>query len=433
MDNASRLLLASGKPIKQKYWAVEAGNSSGDYGTDVTVDQSGNVYVVSSVYINSNSAGHIAKYDKDGQELWQRVLGYDSSENVELTGCDYNIIDNHLYVCGSGTFSGTNGRRGGIVAKIDPNGNLIWQTRLTNAGHVDVLKVTGWDTVRLALKVDPTSSNPEAASFELSTSGGMTAQSGYYTPSTGNDWGAGCNFYMFAGYVSSGEKTVIWTPYFNSNYLPAARTWTGLGEVWAMSKTPQSQIYLIGLSGGNVRVAAVNYWDSNLNPVWSTQISGPNYLYPVAVCGDGQDNCFVLTRTSTNYFISKFNSTGTELWHRRFRPGANTTGFYGKAGHEMSSGMVSDSRGDIYLAGNNANYGWQSLVAKLPGDGSLTGTYGNYIWDTTGVPSVSGTPTITVSSQPSLAYVWNNHVSNVTSSTLSYVDAGVGISRTLFE
>lgn len=69
------------------------------------------------------------------------------------------------------------------------------------------------------------------------------------------------------------------------------------------------------------------------------------------------------------FFIAKFSSSGTLQWQRKIT-------YNGGASATPISGISFDSKNDMYISG-------RGMIARLPSDGSLTGTYGPWTYSAT--------------------------------------------------
>ena len=74
--------------VSEKYWIITLGGSGSDYGLGVTHDGSGNVYAAGYTASDGPGANDIlvTKYDKDGNQLWDKALGTNTSyRNDDVT------------------------------------------------------------------------------------------------------------------------------------------------------------------------------------------------------------------------------------------------------------------------------------------------------------------------------------------------------------
>jgi hypothetical protein len=279
-------------------WSKRFGGSGGDVGNSVSVDISGNVYVIG--YFESSTidfgggaltnAGNqdvfLAKFDSNGNHLWSKKFGgssgdigysvsVDSSGNVYITGWFYSsTID-----FGGGALTNSYASYTDIfLAKFDSNGNHLWSKKF--GGSVD-------DYGR-SVSVD---------------SSGNVYITGYFKSST-IDFGGG-----------------------------------------ALNKTSWSDIFLAK-------------FDSNGNHLWSKSFGGSgNYNFGYSVSVDSSGNVYItggfgssnidfgggaLTNAgSYDIFLAKFDSNGNHKWSKRF----------GGSGSDEGYSIFIDSLGNVYSTG----------------------------------------------------------------------------------
>ncbi|MFH1004504.1 MAG: SBBP repeat-containing protein, partial [Bacteroidota bacterium] len=132
-----------------RLWATYYGGTNGDYGTSVTTDASGNVYMAGytssasgiasggfqNTYGGGNDDAFLVKFDANGNRLWATYYGGTSEDYVNSVTTD---ASGNVYMAGtttstsgiaSGGFQNTLG--GGFDAflvKFNANGNRLWAT-----------------------------------------------------------------------------------------------------------------------------------------------------------------------------------------------------------------------------------------------------------------------------------------------------------------
>ena len=134
-------------------WSKRFGGNDDDYVQSVSVDSSGNVYIIGSFYSSTIDFGggaltnagwndiFLAKFDSDGNHLWSKSFGgsdgergysvsVDSSGNVYITGgFDSSTID-----FGGGEFTkGVDNDT--FLSKFDSNGNNLWSRRFGESNN----------------------------------------------------------------------------------------------------------------------------------------------------------------------------------------------------------------------------------------------------------------------------------------------------------
>ena len=344
------------------------GASVQTYGTSVSVDTDGNIYVCG--YSGSGSDIQLAKYNSSGAIQWQ--------ETLNNSGNGYGIAvdsSNNVYVCGISYASGNADIQ---IVKCNSSGVIQWQRQLGNAGYSDVgygiavdsssnvyvcgssdlniliVKYNSSGAIQWQRKLSATNSNA-GRSVSVDTSGNV------YVCGSSNATGA--YLFIIAKYDSSG--VIQWQRRFGagggSNF--------GLG----VSTDSSGNVYVCGSSdavSGNQDTIIAKY-DSSGVIQWQRRLasSGNDYGYGVSidssnnvyVCGIAQGTSAVMVQ------IVKYDASGVIQWQRQL----------GNANGNNGYGIAIDTKGHIYVCGNtipNGSYN-NLLIAKLPSDGTLTGTY----------------------------------------------------------
>ena len=252
-----------------------------------------------------------------------------------------------------------------FVAKLDPAGNLIWNTFLGGSGVDEIY----------GLAADPT---------------GNIFVTGYSTATWGSPvlaFGGGTAT-LVAKLDSTG--TVIWNTFLGGGFT--------LGR--GICADVIGNVYVTGNSGGNwgspIRAFTGGPFDAfaakldlNGNLIWNTFLGGSGADYGNSVAADISGNIIVGGNSETGWgsplqpyaggiagFIAKLDASGALTW--------NT--FLGGGGNDSVEALALDSGGNIFISGNSAStwgspvsphatFGEDALAAKLDPNGTL-------IWNT---------------------------------------------------
>ena len=320
-------------------WDKTLGGSGTDYFNGVTTDSSDNIIAVGPVA--SDGAGSydclIAKYDSSGTLVWDRTLGGSSEENAY--GVTTDSSDN-IIVAGRTESDGAGGRDC-LIAKYDSSGTLLWNRTLGGSG-TDIANGVVVDSSDDIIAVGSTTSD-----------------------------GAGGTDCLIAKYNSSG--TLLWdrtlggggTDYFNDVAVDSFDNIIAVGPVNSD-----------GAGGYDFLIAK---YDSSGTLLWDRTLGGTDDEIAYSVTTDSFDNIIAVGRTSsigvfgTECLIAKYDSSGTLLWDR----------ILGGNSNDYAYSVTTDSSDNIIVAGYTASDGAggnDAFVAKLPPDGSGTGTYGSLFY-----------------------------------------------------
>jgi uncharacterized delta-60 repeat protein len=321
-------------------WQRLLSDTSNIYAYGVAVDSNDNVCAVGEDW---NGKLFIVKYNSSGQIQWQRTLAGSGAvgQGVAIDSND------DIYIIGDYTVSAL---RRVVVAKYNSNGVIQWQREISDAvGGV------------LAYSISTDSSN------NIYISGATNAQ------------GAGNYDALIAKYNSSG--VIQW-----QRVLGGASVEYGRG----IAVDTTSNIYVTGETqsqgAGGVDLFIAKYNTSGTIQ-WQRLLGGigTDAGYKVAV---GDDGVYVTGRTNSegagglDALIAKYNSSGTIQWQRLLG------GTGGDGGHGVALGQ--DEK--IYFAGETA-VNASAFIAKLPPDGSKTGTYNSLVYQTSTLTDQAATLT----------------------------------------
>ena len=130
---------------------------------------------------------------------------------------------------------------------------------------------------------------------------------------------------------------------------------------------------------------------------WIALVGGTGGDYGRSVAVDSAGNVIVTGYTasagagSNDFLIAKYDSAGTLQWQRTL----------GGTGSDVGLSVTTDSAGNIIVTGYTDSAGAGSfgfMVAKLPPDGSLTGTYGPFTYQASSLTDAASSLTDAASS-----------------------------------
>ena len=333
INSNNRMLTTKINSSGVRQWTRElsyATNNTEQYGFGVAVDSSGNVYNGGSTYQTGSAASRsylLAKYNSNGVIQWQKTW-YSTAAS---SGSYQHFILNLAYTSGNeGLWSA------GVSTLYDPGGTYSGYTGARQAIHITNWNITTGEEVGGCLFHTPV--------------GAATGQGGTSIAAYGTD------VYVVSDILSGG-----YNPYPNSGSdLLITRLDSSRNEQWTR---------IVGLSEGS-------YVDQ------SGRSSNGEFSGGIAV--DSSGNAYVLARlkpTSNYYFdaiILKYNSSGFIQWQRFFRSSL--------IDYVQGNTISVDNLGNFYISTHTdtpegGGQGNESIIlAKLPVDGSLTGTYGDFTY-----------------------------------------------------
>jgi hypothetical protein len=364
-----------------EYWVTTVSGGVGENGRSVAIDSTGSIYVGGSTSsLDAGGSGWLLiKYSSAGTIQWQRTLGgadYESLENIAIDASD------NVYICGWASTSSTS-QYASLLVKYDSAGNLQWQKFLDGdfADYANDLAIDSLGNIYTAGSVSGSKvslskyNSSGVVQWQKSLDGGNTdnaisikidSADMIYLHGETRSGGTGGQSLLFVKYNSAG--VLQWQNALGSTGYDygAAIALDSADNVYATSRNDFFSASTILLA--KINSAGALQWQRNLD--------GPNsYVYDegVEIAIDSNNNVYQLAKTqsegpgSASILLAKHNSSGAIQWQRTL----------GTSSSDQPYSIAVDSNDNLILCGYilTSNGKAQLLLAKLPSDGSLTGTY----------------------------------------------------------
>ena len=384
------------------FWFAYLDSGQGDeHAHAVETDSNGNIYMCGK---HPNGAV-LVKWDTDGNVLWQiqhtgnmmlewQGVAIDSTNNVWVTGSSWWITP-----------------PGGIVyrvmtAKYNSNGTLLQQKRFsTNSNPAYGMKGYGISVgsnneVYVGYQSEYPANPGGVIKNNLSSSWSAAQLSTEYattctvnpnhTPSWGGDIGytislsynntSGFQYgtYLIAQFDSN--LSIQWSILFGTGQGDGATTEEGHDVV---SLATNGELVVGCTLKGKVAsydAAVAKFSATNGTFIWGRMLGhSSDHLYSSGVALDSDGNVYSLIINQTQYslVIAKWNASGTLQWQREIDSAGVEYGY--------GQGIAVDNNGAVIITAISAGItgqsgGRRSIVFKLPDDGSLTGTHGDFTY-----------------------------------------------------
>lgn len=342
-------------------------------GEGVVVDSSGNAYVLGTSY-TAGSAFVLSQYNSSGTVQWSRRFG-----DATLGQQAFNIaIDssNNIYICGESATVSTQDIQ---VAKYNSSGVIQWQNKYASA------------------------SNDEEARSITTDSSGNVYFCGY---GPGTSPVVKCN--------SSG--VIQW-----QRVLSLASTNI---EANGITVDSSGNVYVAGRIDTYTQSTFLVKYNSSGSIQWQKKLGfSRTEFFSVTVDSSGNIYAtgYIVPGSNTDLLIAKYNSSGALQWQRSLATDTSNN----DAGYSITT----DNLGSIYVAGYFASGSNENFIfAKLPTDGSGTGTYSvggvSCVYSATSefefsssLTDAAGSLTVSATTLPDAAWSYTDVASTLTSNT----------------
>ena len=427
------------------YWVAtltDTYSSPSSYANGIAVDSSGNIYVCGN---GKNSSGYsilsISKYNNSGTIQWQSTLTDAYYRNAGAANGIAVDSSGNVYVCGYGNNSSGNAIQS--ISKWNTSGTIQWQRTLTDAYSspdegATSIAVDSSGNVYVCGYGNTSSSSYVQSISKWNTSGTIQWQrtlTDAYTTHLGFAYGitvdSSGNVYVCGlGNNSSGKTIQSISKWNTSGTIQWQRTLTDTystpsDSAYGITVDSSGNVYVCGNghdSSGNTVQSISKYnnsgtiqWQNKLTDTSSSPSGQANGIAVdssgnVYVCGSGETSSTLPTQS-----IYKYNNSGTIQWQRTLTDTSSSP-------YSSASKITVDNLGNIYVCGflENSSVQFVQSIAKLPADGSKTGTYSGTNF---GVTYAASSWTAATSSWTSATSSWTAATSSWTSASSSWASA----------
>lgn len=380
-----------------------------EVGTSVVTDSSDNIITLGQAYDSTTSSYKlvIAKFSNSGSILWQRFFDADNP-----AGIDVDTSDN-IYICGHTNNAGA-GSDDLVTAKFNSSGTIQWQRLLggTLAERAPGTSSISVDGPGNAYVVGHTSSTgttggADALIAKYNTSGVLQWARRFGTFSTEQGFSvavnsAGSSIYL-AGYTAVGNvfstQNFLILKYNSSGAIQWNRIFGKMVDLpydeqaYSIAVDSSDNLYVSGRStsegAGSDDLILVKFNSSGIKQ-WVKLLGGAGVDLGWGVALDGLGSVYTVGRAvdvNVNALIAKYTtSDGTLQWQRKLGTAFQDEGF----------SITIDSAGAVCVVGyaaadSDVGDTDDMVIARLPADGSGTGTYGSLSYAVSSLTSTTGT------------------------------------------
>lgn len=387
----SLLIPLFGSSVSATAWHLSVSGSAAEVINSCALAPDGGFILAGSTASEGagSSDAWLAKVSRSGSIEWQRRIGGTGFDAFNAAAVDGS---GNIYAVGQTSSAGTGGD--GLMCKYSSSGTLLWQERWGYSSGSDIFFSAACDSAGNLIIAGRSESGPAGGNDHvlLKVNGSGVSQWVRFVGGTLTEGGGGAgvavdsgdNIYLSGDTASAGGGggSDLFIAKFNSaGTIQWQRSLGGAGDEAgvAIAVDPSGNSYVVGrtASTGGAGGSDLLICKYNTSGViqWQRSIGAANHDAGagVAVGSDG----FIYAVGSTDpgsssiydILICKYDASGTIQWQRAFATSNNDSG----------ADVVIDAAGHLVLVGSSGSP-QDGIVARLPTDGSKTGTYGAWTY-----------------------------------------------------
>ena len=374
MDPISRFVSfgSGGTPyqVTNQGWISALGTSSGDYGREIDVYQSSNIYVCGKL----NNQAFVAKYNSSGTIAWQKVIPSTS----EARGISVDQSTEDIYV-------GCNSSYDLSVCKLNSSGTIQWHTKVNNNAFTSLAGLASISSNRYMVTGKTSINYGIAYHFTVNSSGGQE-----YKKTVGLGTGSGYTVQEILASSGKGDSDSIHCgrQYSNGGYhgmlykhgVNGSLAWEKIQancyfyDVQVLVENGYEKIYVVGMqpsTNTTTQGSIVGKFNQNGHCEWLRTFPGSHRFEGLYATGSSVFAVGTTIANGTNHiFIAEYDTSGTLQKQQRI---GGTGGDFAYDCHVLNNKIYITGTTESLNAGGNGEF----FLIQLPQNLSLTGSLPN--------------------------------------------------------
>ncbi|MFW9989441.1 MAG: SBBP repeat-containing protein [Candidatus Odinarchaeota archaeon] len=350
-------------------WVQEVTSYSESTGTDIAIDNDGNVYIVAHAFNDSKMVNDILliKYNNSGSVEWSRIWGgyyddYGNAINIDSSG--------NIYIAG-GTNSFGNGSSDIVLIKYENTGMLVWNKTWGGSQWDSAFGLTfdESDNVYVIGSTELYDLYGDVSFLKYSSDGDLLLNETYGGSDSECAYDIECdldgNLYFTSYTCSFGAETSDFL-LMKCNYN-GEQVWNisygNLYPTFGTSLTLDSQANVIAVA--NTQNLGIDY-DINISKISSLGTYVWNYTYSSSdndlgynIDLDSKENILITGHSNDDVMTLKLNQTGDKKWVKYWDGNLTDYGY----------GIGIDTSDNIFITGKTKNSDYKNhlfLLKYLP-------------------------------------------------------------------